>query len=268
MFDYFTMNKAKSKITISYHKLSEVKEANLYHTYLEQAAIWANEKWGYIRNSLEQKKKNSVAKETVIEETTAEKDKRRLNARKKLIAEFENNFYIATYENIPIGMFGFKDYPIKTENKDTKPEDKFAEAFKKNPGTTKELVYVYVDQSFRNLGIGTSIIKKAKEICSNANVKHIVFDTLNPNLNRFYEKLGALEVCESNLFSFPTTWMKMPIEQPEEEKFISSSPLVSFSTFSSSQTSTTASTASNNKQEKDTKTASGNDFSFQMIKPS
>lgn len=159
MFFYTTSQKFKFKLSLC--KLSENQQ------YLEQAAKWAEEKWGYIRKFPGIKK------------------------RKELISKLQDNFFIVTYGKQPVGMFALLDYHW--------PD------WAKKKISAKELMYVYVDECFRGFGVGGKIIEIAKKTAKENGSDLIIFDTLNPNLNQFYEKHGAHVICEGQLLQQPTT---------------------------------------------------------------
>lgn len=74
-----------------------------------------------------------------------------------------------------------------------------------------KLTYVYVDASFRGLGVGGWMVEEAKRLAVEQGASLIVLDTLKPNVNRFYEKHGAKIVCESRALGFPTTKLKLSL---------------------------------------------------------
>ena len=87
------------------------------------------------------------------------------------IASIKHNLYIALYANQPIGMFA-----LNTE---------------KTP--CAHLTHVYVESSFRCLGVGSALIAKAKELAQIKNAKNIVFETTtSPALYGFYQRRGAV----------------------------------------------------------------------------
>ncbi|GEM_PF-6874335 len=162
---FFVTPSAKFSPTLKVHKLSGHAEEKLW---LTQAAAWAEEKWGYIRNYPG------------------------ITERIKIITKLKENFYIVTYDKQPVGMFALLDYKAL--------ESKQA---------IKELMYLYVDKSFRNMGIGSQMIKIAKGIAKQQGCESIVFDTLTPSLNGFYKKQGAKVICEGQLLGHPTTVLRM-----------------------------------------------------------
>lgn len=89
----------------------------------------------------------------------------------------------------PVGMFALFDIPI-----DAKITDALKE---RNPIAIKELNCVYISKNFRGLGLDNALVTEAKKIAAQLGTEIIVFDTLNPSLNHFYEKNGAKFVCES-----------------------------------------------------------------------
>ncbi len=111
--------------------------------------------------------------------------------RTEKIAAIQNHFFCVTYANQLIGMFALLDYPSVGKIK------------------AKELMYVYIDESFRGFGIGRQIIEEAKNKCREQGAQMIILDTLNPNLNHFYENCGASVVCESTLLGHPTSLLRI-----------------------------------------------------------
>ena len=69
--------------------------------------------------------------------------------REEVIRKLEDKFYIVTYANQPIGMFALLDFHHEKEI-----------------GSAKELMYFYVDENFRGLGIGKRMMGMVKEICN------------------------------------------------------------------------------------------------------
>lgn len=102
-----------------------------------------------------------------------------LKKRLEIMDKVKDYFYVITYADQPIGMFALFDSDFSN--------DKYQ---------SKELTYVYLEESFRGLGIGKEIIKAAKKTSSDMGSDMLVFDTLNPNLNHFYEGCGAKVVCD------------------------------------------------------------------------
>ena len=93
-------------------------------------------------------------------------------------------------------MFAFSDYPA-----DLFPND-----------TVKELTYVYVAASFRSMGVGSTLITIAKEKAKELGASMLVFDTLTPLLNRFYESKQGREIGEYRFLGAPTTFFRMDID--------------------------------------------------------
>lgn len=131
--------------------------------WLETAALWGEEKWGYLRGFPG------------------------LTRRKELLNQLSNNFYIIAYEKTPIGMFALVD----------------EEAPFRNTLQFKKLTYVYIDESFRDLGLGKKIIETAKQLAKKQE-GIIIFDTLHPNLDGFYKK-RAKPICEGETLGYPAT---------------------------------------------------------------
>lgn len=169
---FFYATKEKFKFNLKMHNLLEENNPK----WVKQVAQWVEDKWGYIRGfpGMEY----------------------RVNA----IKEIQNNFFIVTYANQPIGMFALFDYHGMGKIQ------------------AKELMYVYVEESFRGLGIGKTIIELAKIKCKEQKKEMMLFDTLNPNLNHFYEKLGAKSICESQFMvdkgkrRYPTTCLRLSVK--------------------------------------------------------
>ncbi|MBS0286267.1 MAG: GNAT family N-acetyltransferase [Proteobacteria bacterium] len=161
---FFYATKHRFKFTLQLHNLGQTNPIN--PVWLEQAAKWSENKWGYLRNFPG------------------------IEKRKELIEEMKDDFYIITYANQPIATFVLKDANI--------PD-------------TKKLTYVYVDESFRGLGIGVQLVEFAKDVCRQQGAQMIVLDTLTPNLDRFYEQRGAKLVCEDRALGHPTSLFRMSI---------------------------------------------------------
>lgn len=116
------------------------------------------------------------------------------------IKKIQDHFFIVTYANQPIGMFALFDYQGMGNR------------------SANELMYVYVEESFRGLGVGKQIIEFAKIKCKEQKKEMMLFDTLNPNLNHFYKKLGAKIICDSQFMvnegkqRYPTTYMRLKVK--------------------------------------------------------
>lgn len=163
MFSYVTNRKFVHPI--SFVSLSDVshKERN---KWLDEAANWTQLKWGYLS------------------------DKSSDTYQRQYIEERGKDFYFMTYANQPIGMFSLNDYKVS---------DQLLEkcAFMSDTYTARELTHVYIDASFRGLGLGKHIKAKVTAIMKKEEIDLLVFDTVTPLLNRFYMKKDwSREVCE------------------------------------------------------------------------
>ena len=139
---------------------------------INQAAIWSEEKWGYVLKFAG------------------------LENRKKLITELTfspHGFYFLTYGKQPAGMFSLRS----CADREICPELSHLK-------NMLELDYVYTAKGFRGLGIGNKIVERAKIEARHLGAKHLEFDTLDPVLNNFYLKHGAKIICKSNYHGFPT----------------------------------------------------------------
>lgn len=114
--------------------------------------------------------------------------------REGLMRELSNDIYIGTLSGVPVAMFALLD--IKEPN-------------------TRELMYVYVDKDWRGFGFGHQIIETAKKLTAKAHMNTIKLDTLNPNLNRLYEKHGATVICEGRLFKHPMEVLTIAVQSNE-----------------------------------------------------
>lgn len=92
----------------------EISKLSTSMNWLSQAAIWAEEKWGYVRQH--------CGIETSVEK------------RREIINGMKDNFYIVTYAGQPVGMFALVDYPSMNATIHA-----------------KELMYFYIDKSFRSM---------------------------------------------------------------------------------------------------------------------
>lgn len=117
-----------------------------------------------------------------------------LEKRKETTRALADEIYLLKYAEQPIGMFRLGHHePLNAKT------------------LVKELTHVYIDESFRSMGIGGRLVEIAKKTAKLQGADLIVFDTLTPNLNRFYEKHGASIVCESQFLGAPSTLLKMTI---------------------------------------------------------
>jgi GNAT superfamily N-acetyltransferase len=130
-----------------------------------------------------------------------------MDYRRSAIMKIADHFHVMTYAGQLIGCFALFDREVT--NGQIK-DDRFKVSELKVKGiNAKELMYVYIDEPFRGLGLGKELMKKVRVLCTNDNANMIVLDTLNPNLNHFYEKCGATVVCEGELLKHPTSILRI-----------------------------------------------------------
>jgi len=143
------------------------------NAHLENLPIaeWTESEWGYIRN-------------------------KGVTARATITHGLKEYFYVAMFAGIPVGMFALFDHAFHDDILNSADTEKLPDV--------RELMYVYVDKSYRGLGFGKQIIEEAKRIAVESGAAFIQLDTLRPGLNRMYEKLGAERLCEHQLFSHST----------------------------------------------------------------
>lgn len=144
--------------------------------HLTQAATWAEKEWGYIRNK-------GVA------------------FREGVLTGISEQVYIGTFKGKPVAMFALLDHEFHPDLR----------AANENLPKARELMYVYVEKECRGLGFGRQIIDEVKRLAQEADADLILLDTLNPHLNRMYEKQGAEVVCENHLFTHPTDVLTIKI---------------------------------------------------------
>ena len=160
---------------VSQHRLTFTKLADCMQ-HLTLAATWTEGEWGYIRNL-------------------------GVEARKEILTAKQNQLYIGTLANQPVAMFALFDHHFHSD----------LQAGSKRLPQARELMYVYVDKDYRDLGFGRQIVNEAKRLANEAGADLILLDTLKPNLTRMYEKQGAVAVCEGRLFTEPTEVMRMEL---------------------------------------------------------
>lgn len=108
----------------------------------------------------------------------------------KILHELKDSVYIGFYGKHPVALFAvFPHEHLQGHS---------------------ELMYVYVDEQLRGLGLGKQIINQAKLVSSQMQADNIVLDTLKTSLNGYYCKFGARVVCESRLYGEPTDILVMP----------------------------------------------------------
>ncbi|MCW8409874.1 GNAT family N-acetyltransferase [Legionella sp. PATHC035] len=137
--------------------------------YLPAVAAWAENEWGYIRN-------------------------KGVEYREQLLSSLKEHVYVGTFNGQPVALFALFPKEMASE---------FHEKKFKAP-TVTELMYVYVDKTYRGLNFGKQVVEKAKEIAKSKEAEFIMLDTLKPSLNRFYQNSGAQIIAENQLFSHPT----------------------------------------------------------------
>ncbi|HTM63452.1 MAG TPA: GNAT family N-acetyltransferase [Gammaproteobacteria bacterium] len=138
---------------------------------ITQAAIWFKEKWGWAADFPSLEKRKEMLKSHVNP---------------------PNALYMLMYAGLPVGMF------ILDKWTNVKSHEKL------HLDNALELDSVYVEQSFRGLGLGGFIVRSAKEIAKSDGADLIILDTLTPALNHFYERHGAKVVCEGRYFQAAT----------------------------------------------------------------
>ena len=145
-------------------------------------AKWAENEWGYIRNM------GVKYREKVFEGFLGADEAQLLICCVAVVESFFGNG-----SKHPIGMFVLKE----SENNLL------------NSQNLIEMMYVYVDEPYRAHGIGALLMQKAMDLAISMNKGTIVFDTLSPSLNKFYEKFGAKRVGgdwdNGRLFGEPVT---------------------------------------------------------------
>jgi GNAT superfamily N-acetyltransferase len=111
----------------------------------------------------------------------------------EFIRAHQQCFYVIEYGadifKQPVGMFALFDYPI-----DETLQEKLGD---RRMNGVRDLDYFYIIDAMRGQGIGGAVMQKIKEIAKKSGAELIVFDTITPHLNRFYERNGAKIVCDN-----------------------------------------------------------------------
>ncbi|MFN7039052.1 MAG: hypothetical protein ACK4OM_05765 [Alphaproteobacteria bacterium] len=167
VLDYTSHTKFKSKLKL--HNLAQSDNEE----WLFKAAKWCEDKWGYLRNYPG------------------------IEKRIELVNNMKDKLYIITYDNLPIGMFAFREF--------VKENDILYSRLKE----TKSLTYFYIEQNCRNIGIGGQVIEMIKDKAHELGIRNLTFGTLNPKLNAFYGKHSAKLVCDNQFKGFPEDQFRM-----------------------------------------------------------
>jgi GNAT superfamily N-acetyltransferase len=189
------------------------------------AAAWAEKKWGYIA---------AVGRSREL--THAE----RIEARLKLIAELlhePHGFYMVMMNVLgidqPVGMFSLRAWSDKSNVASlTAPADSVLDRdehlsqLRSHLQSVVEVDYVYIEESMRGLGLGSTIVKRAKDIAKRDGKNTMILDTLNPALNRFYQAQGATVLLESAYHSIPTEKLSINLNAVEASSSSSSQAAV------------------------------------------
>lgn len=123
------------------------------------------------------------------------------------------DFYIIEYGTglfkQAVGTFKLYDHPI-----DACMQEKLGG---KRIRGVKGLDYFYIIDEMRGQGIGGMVLQKIKNIAKNQHAEFIVFDTISPRLNAFYERNGAKIVCDDWFYeygknkTYSSTLMRMDV---------------------------------------------------------
>jgi len=158
-----------------------------HYNWLQQAAEWAETKWGYMRNF-----PGNVE---------------RIN----LLLEIKQFFYLAIYEAQDKNQHLVGTFALTPDKVDLEQEKKFLQSknyvsLLKNEKAVS-LKYVYVHDNFRDFGFGTQILNQAKQI---AKKDHALMTAhlLTPNVHGFYAKRDAVfkaEIAETRAHEEPCT---------------------------------------------------------------
>jgi GNAT superfamily N-acetyltransferase len=145
-----TMLLITSSSSLIKHKLSFAKLSDCME-HLPVAAIWAERKWGYIRN------KDIAYCEGVMN-------------------YLKDSVYIATFAQKPVAMFALLNH-------------EFDEDLMRSPGAINlpyvlELRYVHVEKDYHGLGFGKQIIDEVKILADKIGAEQIQLGILTSGYNR------------------------------------------------------------------------------------
>ncbi|STY31403.1 Acetyltransferase [Legionella wadsworthii] len=157
--------------SLHFKKLSEYEENK--EEYLSLAASWAKKAWGYLQNN---------DKKFYLRD----------------IREKQDQIYVGTFNNQPVGMFGLfekKFHPFPDNEKDDAAAGELKVVY---------FDYIYVEEKARGLGFARQLLEKAKCLAVELDADFIYLDTLNPKLNKMYIKIGAKVICEGQYLENPT----------------------------------------------------------------
>lgn len=149
------------------------------HDLIALVVQWAHEKWHYLATLRTRPDTEKMIRELIAQSI---------------------GFYMIFYHDHPVGMFSLESW----KDKKIIPQFKYLRS-------SAELDNVYIDVQFRGLGFGGEIVNFAKLAAKEAGCKLMVFNTLTPSLNRFYEKRGAHVVCEERHELFPSEKLLMSL---------------------------------------------------------
>lgn len=114
------------------------------------------------------------------------------------IRDLQHCFYVVEFGVGPlrqaVGMFALFDAKLDPEILEHSGNNHL--------GNMKDLDYFYIIPGLRGQGIGNIVIQHAKAVAKNLGADLIVFDTLNPHLNSFYERNGAKIISDSRFIAF------------------------------------------------------------------
>ena len=176
------------KPCLKFTKLNEITDGFLFEKYLELIAIWFTDEWGYLHD------KNKT-REQAIED------------RKGSLAENADKIYLAFYGALVVGAFRIENKTFEEELINSQIRKGLRDELQ-----TREIWFIYVAPTYRNIGAGRQIIQEIKRLAkAEMGAGIVLLETLRPNLNRFYRMEDAELVCESHLNCNPTDVLRIKL---------------------------------------------------------
>ncbi|MDP3268628.1 MAG: GNAT family N-acetyltransferase [Legionella sp.] len=169
------------KPKITFKKLNQIKDSSRFENYVKKVSTWFTKEWGYIHDK-------NISDEQAIEKRIG------------TIRNNAENIVLAFYGNQVVGAF-------RLELKE------FDEKLKKNDqDTMSEVWFIYVDPTFRGLGVGRQIVQEIKRVAKDEmKASMVLLETLKPGLNHLYLSEEGKIVCDNSLDSNPTDMIRLKL---------------------------------------------------------
>lgn len=179
---------SSTKPILQFRQLNNIEEPAAFEQCLELVTTWFTDEWGHLHDQ-------GKTREQAIAD------------RRQYLTESTDKIYMAFYGKLVVGAFrtGYKEFAEELLNSQMRKgwQDKLQ---------TNEIWFIYVESSYRGLGVGRQIVHKIKQLAkAEMHANTVLLETLKPGLNHLYKTEGAELVCENYLEHHPTDVLKIKL---------------------------------------------------------